>query len=346
MIWYISRNYKNKTSAGNKAKTDMEQVMQEMGFGNAGLPQTTYKNTVLHFIFTLLSVLRAPWRLHRGDILFIQYPLKKYFSFLCNMAHLRGAKVVILVHDLGSFRRKALTPEKENMRLSHADYIIALNQSMEAWIRDHGCKKPIGTLGIWDYLSPATHKSRHRLPEDGIFRIVYAGGMSRRRNTFLYSAGDFATNYRYILYGNGFDKTAAHCQECFECKGFTPADTLITTAEGDFGLVWDGSSTGPCEGAWGEYLKYNTPHKLSLYIRCGLPVIVYAQSAMAPFVKKEGIGLCIDTLEGQLSSVLKQVTGSEYEAMLTNVEAVNRRISTGCYFKKAAQKAIDTIKED
>ena len=41
------------------------------------------------------------------------------------MAHMRGARVVVIIHDLGSFRRKALTPEKEICRLNHADYIIA-----------------------------------------------------------------------------------------------------------------------------------------------------------------------------------------------------------------------------
>ena len=77
----------------------------------------------------------------------LQYPLKKYFTFVCNMAHQRGAKVIVIIHDLGSFRRKALTVEQEISRLNHADYIIAHNEKMKKWLEDNGCKAKLGVLG-------------------------------------------------------------------------------------------------------------------------------------------------------------------------------------------------------
>lgn len=131
MNCYLSRNYKGLSSAGNKAKTDIEQIMKDLSFKNVGLKQTTYRNKVLSFLFTLAGVLKAPFCLHRGDYLVLQYPLKKYFTFVCNMAHQRGAKVIVIIHDLGSFRRKALTVEQEISRLNHADYIIAHNEKMK-----------------------------------------------------------------------------------------------------------------------------------------------------------------------------------------------------------------------
>ena len=42
MNCYLSRNYKGLSSAGNKAKTDIEQIMEKMSFRNVGLRQTTY----------------------------------------------------------------------------------------------------------------------------------------------------------------------------------------------------------------------------------------------------------------------------------------------------------------
>lgn len=153
MNCYLSRNYKGTTSAGNKAKTDIERIMAEAGFRNVGLRQTVYNNSVLAFLFTLAGVLKAPFCLHASDCLVLQYPLKKYFSFVCNLAHLRGAKVIVVIHDLGSFRRKKLTVPQEIARLNHADYIIAHNESMLNFLRDNGCKAQLGTLGIFDYLS-------------------------------------------------------------------------------------------------------------------------------------------------------------------------------------------------
>lgn len=66
---------------------------------------------------------------------------------------MKGAKTVSLIHDLGSFRRKKLTVEKEISRLSHSDYIIASNENMKKWLKEHGMQKPVGALGLFDYHS-------------------------------------------------------------------------------------------------------------------------------------------------------------------------------------------------
>lgn len=75
-----------------------------------------------------------------------------------------------------------------------------------------------------------------------------------------------------VLYGNGFEPDKFEGQ--VDHKGYTRSDDLIATAEGEYGLVWYGSSLEGGVGPEGEYLQYNAPHKLSLYIRCGLPVII------------------------------------------------------------------------
>lgn len=50
MECYLSRNYKETNSAGNKAKTDMEAIMRAMGLRNVGLPQSRYRDPVRHFL--------------------------------------------------------------------------------------------------------------------------------------------------------------------------------------------------------------------------------------------------------------------------------------------------------
>ena len=154
MECYLSRNYREINSAGNKAKTDMEAIMRAMGLRNVGLPQSRYRDPVRHFFATLASVAKSSFCLCRGDTLVLQYPLKKYYEVVCDMAHARGAKVVTLVHDLGCFRRKALTVEREIRRLNHSDVVIALNDSMKAWLEERGCRAKLFSLGVWDYLSP------------------------------------------------------------------------------------------------------------------------------------------------------------------------------------------------
>lgn len=342
MNYYLSRNYRDTNSAGNKAKTDIEDIMADMGFRNAGSPRSFHHGSARAFLATLASVLKTPMNLRRGDILVIQYPLKKYFTLLCRMAHMRGAKVVTLIHDLGSFRRKALSPRHEISRLSNADYIIAHNASMRNWLLEHDLKKPVGELEIFDYLS-ASEGLSHSSPAPGEAWVVnYAGSLAMRKNAFLYTLGSKLHDTRITLYGYGFSITDAAGADRFDCAGFTPFDRLIATAAGQFGLVWDGNSTAACEGAFGEYLRYNNPHKTSLYLRCNLPVIVWSQSAMAPFVKENGIGLCVDSLDN-LDTTLAAVTSERYGAMAQAAAAMSHRLASGHYTRRALSEAIRSL---
>lgn len=337
---YLSRNYKGLTSAGNKAKTDIERIMRDMGYRNVGLPQTTYTNKVLSFLLTLAGVLKAPFCLHQGDRLVLQYPLKKYFAFVCNMAHARGAKVVVIIHDLGSFRRKALTEEQEIRRLNHGDYIIAHNAHMKQWLEERGCKPPIGELGIFDYLSDtrATTASTIEKP----FSVVYAGALNPRKNTFLYEVGAHISSFQLCLYGNGFDLSQAKGKEHIKCMGFVKSDDLIATAQGHFGLTWDGFSIDGCTGNFGEYLQYNNPHKTSLYIRCGLPIIIWSKAALADFVSSQGIGICVDSL-AELDARLQALTIEEYRAMKSRAMRLSDQLAEGHFVRTAMGRAFGEL---
>lgn len=342
MECYLSRNYKETNSAGNKAKTDMEAIMQAMGLRDVGLPQSHYRDTARHFLFTLASVLKSPFCLGRGDALVLQYPLKKYYELVCDMAHARGAKVVTLIHDLGSFRRKALSVEREIRRLNHSDVVIAHNESMLRWLRDNGCRSRLLTLGIFDYLSPSDI-SPLPMPE-GPYTVVYAGGLSQKKNAFLYQLGNVVKDCKVRLYGGGFDIQRAAHPECFEQMGFVPSNQLIATASGHFGLVWDGDSLDACSGDMGEYLRYNNPHKTSLYIRCHLPIIIWKQAALASFVSQRGIGLCVDSLR-EIEAAISALTPERYAEMRHRVEELSLQLSQGHFFREALGKAFSYLRQ-
>lgn len=340
MICYLSKNYKGTASAGNKAKTDIERVMDRLGYRNVGYPTTYYSNSVLSFFITLAGVLKAPFYLHRGDVLVLQYPLKKYYDLLCWMAHRRGAKVVTLIHDLGSFRRQKLTVAAEMKRLNHSDYIITHNSSMTDWLKKAGCLVKMGELEIFDYLSETMAESALDL-EQG-YRVVYAGALALRKNAFLYGLGSHIHHYGFELYGNGFEVDRADGKEHFHYRGFVSSDELIATVKGHFGLVWDGSSIEACAGNWGEYLKYNNPHKTSLYIRCELPIIIWEKAALAGFVRQQGIGICISSLQ-ELDRILTTLTEDQYAEMKKNIRLVSSRLASGHYTMTAINRAIQTL---
>ena len=121
-------------------------------------------------------------------------------------------------------------------------------------------------------------------------------------------------------------------------------DQLIATAQGDFGLVWDGHSLDGCMGDLGEYLQYNNPHKTSLYLRCGLPIIIWKRAALASFVEEHQVGLTIDSLR-ELDERLGSLSEEEYYAMRQRVATVSQRIAEGRYVQEAVKQAMETLKD-
>ncbi|MDE7153881.1 MAG: galactofuranosyltransferase [Muribaculaceae bacterium] len=321
-------------SGGDKAKTDVEAIMDSLGYVNIGLPQQRSKNSVKAYIVTLLSVLKGVRELKKGDTLVLQYPLKKYYDFVVKHALGKGARVITVLHDLGSFRRKKLTVEEEVKRLNLSDAIIIHSPAMQQWLREHGVTTKLVQLGLWDYLSDASPASP--VPSaSGRPRLVFAGNVSPRANGWLYDLASDSPDVDLILYGKGIDQT--RMTPNIIAKGFVDSDTLIAGAQGEYGLVWYGTSLDEGAGPLGEYLQYNAPHKLSLYLRAGLPVIIWEKAGLAPVVKELGIGITVPSLRG-IGDILHQITPDQYTAMRRNVSDVAKKLASGHFVSKALKE--------
>jgi len=320
----------------NKAKQDIDEICRRESYQNL-----TIKNFgsggVGRFITKLVSVFNILTTLQKDDTLFLQYPMKKFYRIACTFARMKGAKVVTVIHDLGAFRRHKLTPEQENRRLSKTDFLIVHNPTMKDYLLKHGFKGGIHCLQIFDYLSemtPASYSTPHHP-----WRVVYAGNLGKWRNAFLYKMRSCVNGWEMDLYGKGFEEQENDCTQ-LHYHGFMPSDDFIAKAEADFGLVWDGDSTDECTGAWGEYLKINDPHKTSFYLRAGIPVIVWSQAAMAPFIKERQVGIVIDRIE-DIGQQLQSLTPEEYMHIKQQAEAMGRQLAEG-FFIKEGLKAADT----
>ena len=340
-LCYISRNYYGLSGAGNKAKTDIERTLRGLGARNLGLRTTFYDNKVVAFLLNLVGIVKMMFCIRKGDRLVLQYPVKKYFSFICRVAHWRKAQIIVIIHDLMSLHRKRVTLETELSRLSKGDVIIASNEKMQQWLAAQGLQRPMTALGLFDYLDNVPHESHktHESHEPHAWSLVYAGALVMRKNSYLLELANKAEHFDLHIYGNadglpGIDK-APHAV----CYPFTSADEFIRNADGDFGLVWDGDSLETCQGDFGEYLRYNSPHKVSFYLRAGLPVIIWREAAVASIIEQEGIGITITSI-AELEQRLQTLTTEELEAMRQNVARVSQRLVSGQYFQKALRSAL------
>ena len=123
---------------------------------------------------------------------------------------------------------------------------------------------------------------------------------------------------------------------------FMKSEEFISSVDGDFGLVWDGDSLDTCSGSFGEYLRWNSPHKVSFYLRAGLPIIVWDKAAVAPIVKKEGIGICISNI-AELNNILRSITPEEMQKMRINVSRISKDLSNGEFLNKAVNNGIEML---
>ena len=110
-----------------------------------------------------------------------------------------------------------------------------------------------------------------------------------------------------------------------------------------FGLVWDGDSIETCSNRFGEYLKINNPHKLSLYIAAGLPIIIWSGAAEAAFVRENNLGIIVDSLH-DMENQLLEMSNSQYDKYVRSVEDISRKIRGGYFMSRAIDSALSKIK--
>jgi hypothetical protein len=343
-LCYISRNYRKINNAGNKAKTDNEVTLRQMGVQNLGLHTTYYNSKIVTFFLDLAGIIKMMLTIKPGDIVVLQYPIKKYFAFICNFAHLRHAKTIALIHDLGCMRRKKLTIGQEIKRLMHADYVIASNEKMQNWLTQHGFTKPTGALQLFDYRSKSMASKPAKQMSDISPSLVYAGALAPRKNSFLLKMQQNIKNYQLEIYGNENGLPGLQAGNKVHLHGFIDSESFISSVKGDFGLVWDGDSTDTCSGNFGEYLRWNSPHKVSFYLRAGLPIIIWKEAALAPFIEKEGIGFSISNLN-ELNERLKKISVDDIQNMRAQVERVSDRLRSGSFLTSAVNQALTVLTE-
>lgn len=326
--YYLRYDYGTGNNAGPKAKKDINKILAE----------NNYKEIKVKFSTNKVSrVLQAPivWKRSMANVysslIVIQYPLYSdlYNKFLfkeIKKQKKKNNKFVAFIHDIEALRntpddKKNILEEME--RLKVFDYVVCHNDSMKKWLKSQGIGAPIYSLKLFDYLS---NDKKYLVNSDSDV-INYAGNLNKA--LFLYKK---FSNKKIYVYGP--NKTSNF--DFANYKGqYSPEDIPLHINEG-WGLVWDGKSVTTLEGKMGNYLKFITPHKLSMYIRSGIPVIVWKQTAVYNFVKKNNIGIGIDKLT-DVDDELANISSEQYAQMRKSVLQLAEKLDEGYFTKKAIE---------
>lgn len=319
-------NYKKENTAGSKAKKDVLFFLRQEGFKLVSYP--IYSNRIIRGITSKILAKRIISKLNVGEIVF-QYPLyhKRISNYIVTELEKKDILKVVLIHDIESLRldsKNKNAVKDEISFLNRFDVVISHNKKMTNWLVGHGLKAKTKELEIFDYMNPKS-LSEKKL-NDG---IVFAGNLLK--STFL---KDLDVRTKVELMG---PNPLKNYPKNFVYKGVFDPDEVPEHLNMKFGLVWDGSSIDTCNGLYGHYMKYNNPHKASLYISSGIPLIIWNEAAIADFIKKEGIGLTIGSLK-EVDDLLANITEEEYEKMKKNTLKVAKKMRSGFYIKTAVDR--------
>lgn len=330
--------------AGTKARNDADQIFRNTipyKLIRDSIRLTSDDEELIHSSirhkFQLFKVFAEANR-YRGSVIFIQYPLLcfDYTIELIEFLKRNNNEIVFLVHDVHSLKDENLDSIASEIKiLNLSDGLILHNVRMKEALTNHGLKvNQIYLLNIFDYLGYANIRKYDRFTKKK--EVVIAGNLAKM--DYIEDLARSAQEIRFHLFGPGFKKQLNIYDNIKYIGEFGPEE-IISKLDGGFGLIWDGESISGGIGRMGNYTRYNTPHKLSLYVRCGLPVIVWKEAAIASFVEKENIGILVSDLS-EIPDVLK-IEKSIYQNMLKNIDSIKLKISNGDSLKSA----IDYFKE-
>lgn len=357
MNYYVVETDKYKLiqkTAGVKARQDVETIFRWNDLKKIEIPcliegrenKTRFGKIKAHYdVYKLWK--KALKELKKDDWVYIQFPLLEHtmlFSILIKKLEKRGIHTSIIIHDVEAIRftlrndvplsRKIRMRLEEVSSFKNCSKIVVHNEKMKSFI----CTKwkldkdKMSILEIFDYLVDDYDEKlleRRNLSRKG--PVIIAGALSRHKAGYIYN---LPANCNFNLYGINFEKENASSNINY-VGAFNPEE-LIYKLEGSFGLVWDGDRSATCTGIYGNYLKINNPHKTSMYLAAGIPVIIWEKAALADFIKENNCGITIKSTN-EIRSIIENMSDEQYTILKANAEKIGEKLRMG-YFLKSAMK--------
>lgn len=351
MKYIVREGIKNKKDHGTfnalgKARSDCEKIFNNNNYKLLNIESSfPIRNGLIGKIRQYINYYQndKAWykeliKLDKGDIVAIQYPLANKCSNFSRIIKRFNKKInfVLLIHDVDSIRYKdkkeelkisKIRREKEEIGvISNSNYVIVHNSFMKKELEKMGVKnKNLFELEIFDYLADSIKPNK--IKSDA---VIIAGNLMKEKAKYL---GELykIKNVNFNLYGKGYESKEE--DKNIDYKGSFLPEELPSKLEGKFGLIWDGDSIDTCNGFYGQYMRYNNPHKVSLYLVSEIPVIVWSKSAMSKFVEENKLGFSIDSLN-DINKKIKKISDKEYDIMKTNCKKISSKLLKGYYLSR------------
>ena len=307
--------YKNYFSARSKAREDVNRIAVDNGYTQFLInTRTTTEQSESHHSFIgkqfynirkLFILFFSMLSIKRHSLVLFQYPFSPFGDFFtfffCRCLKMKKCHLVILVHDLVHFRETESFDNREIKTLNSASELIVHTPQMQKLFEDNGVNRPCRLLWLFDYLTEEVPNKTNNPNETN--NIAFAGALGK--SAFLKKLKEVKySGIQLHLYGFKPRDVSEYPEWMKYIGQFSPENVTMLT-EG-WGLAWDGDSIENIHGPLGEYLRYNSSHKISLYIAAGIPVIVSKESALAEYIEQNKLGITVSSLLELEERILNQ----------------------------------------
>lgn len=339
--YLISEDNGLHNHAGSKARNDVEDFLDSIDIKILKVNKFFNSQGIINKI-KIVNIMSSDWfkiitQVKKDQNIIIQYPLespKNIVNFFVKCTKkIKKAKFIAIIHDLESLRFDSKRKYEEIKYLNEFKYIIVHNEKMKEYLINLGIEESkFIVLEVFDYKVGKINTIIRELKNE----VAIAGNLADIKSGYIYKLHNINTTTKFNLFGPNYK---GNTSENINYFGQFPPEKIPEVLEGSFGLVWDGSEIESCTGITGKYLRYNNPHKLSLYIISQLPIVIWEKAAMADFIKKEKIGIVVKSLE-EIEHKINNLSDEEYRNMLSNINKISQNLKEGYYIKKAVQESI------
>lgn len=323
--FYLDQYSFENFTHGGVGYTDAEKLMNQNGFIPISFPEH-YDFSIVAKFQRVIYFLKMVFRINAGSTVIFIFPVfaRLHRLLLRFLLLKKDIRLICFISDIDGIKdgnNKFLAKELNQLR--YYEYFIVHNDAMKLWLENNMPAKKITVIEFFDFLAVPFDGDRQNGKQ-----IVFAGNLAK--STFLeslYLLKEKSPDLHFNLYGTGYTEKMK-LQENVSYEGVAEPYQMPAVVQGSFGLVWDGDSVDLPGGSLGEYMRYISHHKLSLYILSGLPLIVSEIAASASLVKKYKIGIVIHSLY-EINDAIEKISEEDYKQMRKNIKSLAEKISTG-----------------
>ncbi len=302
--------------ASKKAPSDVQRTLESIGAKPEFLVLPDAKSKIKVWAIKIYYMMRLYSKLKPNDELFFQgYGFERSVAILVRLARRKNIKSHYIVHDINFLRYDEFYSDKKEVEfLKLFDCLYVHTENMVKHLHRLGISTPMKIMHIFDYYSDDPVMAKE---ETFALKNVVAFAGNLDKSVFLAKLvnTEIPSNITYRLYGISQDASKLENSQIKYMGAFQPNRTGALKA--GWGLLWDGDSVETCSGDLGLYLKVNASHKLSLYLACGMPVIVWKESSLAEWLTQKGVCITINSLK-EIPEAISNLSDNQYSKMIDN----------------------------